>query len=175
MSPSVHVDLTPDVGCTFEDHENAGLLGKLDDLHRIRCGHHPWAARRQAVAFRIVFREVLGVVVVDSGRPRHERDVRFGGATSALTAACRGDGSGQPVRPDHSASSGRGHLGLTVWSDNPVGHVGDIGNGPDTLLPTNTAKVRNAIRQTRGWTGGRRGAGALRGLGGYGRQPHRNK
>ncbi len=64
---AVHVDLTPDVRSAFEDHDDALVLWLLNDLHLVRRRHHPRTAGRQTVAFRVVLRFILRVVVVDSG------------------------------------------------------------------------------------------------------------
>src|SRR5213078_562110 len=66
MRPPVHVDLAPDVRGAFEDHDDPLLLRKLDDLHRIRRRHQARTAGRETVAFGIVLRLVLRVVVVQA-------------------------------------------------------------------------------------------------------------
>src|SRR5262245_42367142 len=89
MRPAVHVDLAPDMRGALEDHDDALLLGKLDDLHRIRRRHHAWSAGRKAVAFGIVLGVVRRVVVVDGGRPRLEWHLRLGLRAAATGSACR--------------------------------------------------------------------------------------
>src|SRR5262245_28770701 len=65
MRPPVHVDLAPDVRRALEDHDDALLLGQLNDLHRIWCRHQARTTRRQTVPFWVVLRVVSRVVVVD--------------------------------------------------------------------------------------------------------------
>src|SRR5678816_2794511 len=56
MRASIHIDVAPDVRAPFIDHDNALLLGHLEDFHRIRCGHQPWTARRQTKSVRVIER-----------------------------------------------------------------------------------------------------------------------
>jgi large subunit ribosomal protein L7/L12 len=73
----------------LEDHQDALLLWKLDDLHRIGRRHQARPAWRQAVAFGVVLRLVGRVVVVDCSSPglkRHLR-LRFRSAPGATAAA----------------------------------------------------------------------------------------
>src|SRR6267154_944382 len=95
MRTAVHEDLAPDVRRALEDHEDALLVGKLDDLRRIRRRHHAGTAGRQAVAFGIVFGLVNGVVVVDRRGPRLKRHPRLrlgAAATTAAATACASAG-----------------------------------------------------------------------------------
>src|SRR4029434_3935407 len=69
MRSSVHVNLAPDVRSAFEDHDDALQLRLLDDLHGIGRRTQPRPAGGQTVSFGIIFRVVVGVVIVDSGSP----------------------------------------------------------------------------------------------------------
>ena len=160
MGAPVHVDLAPDVGGALEDHDDALLLGELDDLHRVRRRHHAGAPRGQAVALGVVLGQVLRVVVVERGRPRHERDVGLGRGPSAGAARARGR-----LR--------RGQR-LAVRPDGPRRHVGDVGHRPDALLARHPAEVGGAVGEAGGRLGlgcglrlaRRRNAGAQREAGG---------
>jgi hypothetical protein len=141
--PAVHVDLAPDVRRALEDHEDALVLRLLDDLHLIRSGHHPRAARRKAVAFGIVFGFVLGVVVVDRGRPRHPRHPRFGlrsaspatATTATRAATARAAGARSVLR-----LLDRGQQ-LAIVANDTHRHVGDVWNSPYTFLTGDAAEV----------------------------------
>src|SRR5688572_897108 len=145
---TVHVDLTPDVRRTFKDHHDALVLWLLDDLHLVRRGHHPRAAGWKTVAFRVVLRLVLGVVVVNRSRPRHPRHPRLGlrsaTAASASTTTCA-------TATRASRSLRLLDLGehLAVFTDDPHRHVGDVRHRPHALLTRDASEIHGAVRKTR--------------------------
>src|SRR5262245_44226290 len=70
MRPPVHVDFPPDVSGAFENHDDALLIGKLDDLGGIRGCHQARAAEGRPVPLGAGFGFVFGVVGVDGGSRR---------------------------------------------------------------------------------------------------------
>src|SRR5262245_12833453 len=86
MRAAVHVNLTPDMRTAFEDHDDALLFGQLNDLGRKRSAHGARPAWRKAKAFRIVFRFVQGVVVIDGRSPGLKRNKRLRRRAPTLSA-----------------------------------------------------------------------------------------
>src|SRR5439155_7465746 len=116
MRAPIQVDLAPDVGPALEDHDDALLLGKLKDLHRIRRPHQPRPAWWQTVSFRVVFRLVLEVVVVDRRRPRHERDPGLRMSAADLRAGT----------PSHRSTN--------LMADDPIADIEDDPDVPDPFF-----------------------------------------
>src|SRR5262245_53628303 len=106
MGTPIHIDLTPDMGAALEDHPNTFGFGTLDDLHRVRRRIQARTARRQTIAFGIVFGFIKRVVVIYGGRPRLERNPRLGGSSSTLTAASSAFTSAE-LTPTGGAGSSR--------------------------------------------------------------------
>ena len=110
------------------------------------------SARRQAVAFGIVLRLVLRVVVVDGRGPRLERHLRLGfgaaaPAASGAFAAASGYRAPRPSRRDHVQRLPR-RLVPSVPTTR-FAHVGDVGHVPDAFFAGHTSKVRRAVREAR--------------------------
>ena len=147
MRTAVHVDLAPDVRRPLEDHDDALLLGELNDLHRIRRRHHARAARRKAVPFGVVFRDVRRVVVVHGRRPRHERHVRLRTGAAATAAAPRlphrGAAAAAATATAPRAARARRRRSRCGRPCSDVRHI------PDASLAGNPAEVGCAIRQPR--------------------------
>src|SRR5688500_16008463 len=146
MRTPVHVDLAPDMRAALEDHDDAPLCRQLNDLHRVWRGHESWAARRQAIALRVVFRGVAGVVVVHGRRPRHPGNPRLGlgAAASAAFAGARAAGTG--------GTCGRLYLPnlrqqLAVGADDPHRHVLDVRHTPDSFFTRHTSEIDRPIGQ----------------------------
>ena len=166
MRPPVHVDLAPDVRGAFEDHDDPLLLRKLDDLHRIRRRHQARTAGRETVAFGIVLRLVLRVVVVHGRRPGLERHLRLRFRAASAAAAGRPlaatERSVAPCRGWRAAAAARRrvlfHVRLPVFLDDALAHVRDVGDVPHTFFAGNPSEVRRAVRQA--WCGLRRSGGA---------------
>ena len=131
MRAPIQVDLAPDVGPALEDHDDALLLGKLKDLHRIRRPHQPRPAWWQTVSFRVVFRLVLEVVVVDRRRPRHERDPGLRMSAADLRA-------GTPI-----------HRSTNLMADDLIAEIEDDPDVPDSFFAGHASQVRRPIRQAR--------------------------
>src|SRR5712691_1851311 len=131
MRAPIQVDLAPDVGPALEDHDDALLLWELKDLHRIGSPHQPRPAWRQAVSFRVVFRLVLEVVVVDRRRPRHERDpgLRMGAADLRAGTAI--------------------HRSTNLMAHDLIAEIEDDPDVPDSLFAGRASQVRRPIGQAR--------------------------
>ena len=156
MRPSIHVDLTPDMGGSLEHHDDALLFGDLDDFHRVRSGHQARAAGRQAVPFRIVFRLVLRVVVVDGRGPRLERHLRLTlrappRAAARAFSASEWSISASAAAPAPALGQAAFHGRRAVRFDDPLAHVGDVRNAPHAFLARDASEVRRAVGQPGRW------------------------
>ena len=138
MRTPVHIDLAPDVCAALEDHQDAVVFGLLDDLHGVRSRKQAGSAGRQAISFRIVFRIVQRVVIVNSRRPGLKRDPWLGGASAALASA-----GGRPT------ASGARFCGRGSDDNVPRAHILNVGNVPDAFFAWNSTQVDRAIGQPR--------------------------
>src|SRR5262249_6384506 len=83
MLPAIHINLTPDVCTTLEDHDDALEFRLLNNLHRVRSRVQAGTTGRQAIAFWVVLGIILWVVVVDSSCPGVKRGPRFRACAAA--------------------------------------------------------------------------------------------
>src|SRR5215831_5206373 len=126
MRTAVHVNLPPDMSPSFEDDHDPLLIGKLKNLSGVWSPHQTRATRWKTITFRIVFRIVHRVVVVDGRRPWLERNPRL-----FCSASCFRSGQSRIRR-----------LG------SPYSHlreVQDSGQPPDALLRSNPAQIGRSI------------------------------